>query len=81
MTWWQIALAVYVLGFIATLAGFWLSAGREETAHGASILGSFGCLFSLIWPLVLVWLIIVGVAYALACLRDKVLSGLSGRRP
>lgn len=55
---------VYLLGFFAVAAVTYLAACNEPTAHGQGIILPMGFLLALLWPVALVWVLIVVLVYA-----------------
>lgn len=56
-----IAIAAYVAGLILCLLALRSMMSSEPTAHGQSIILAYGCVFTIFWPLLLIWIVTVGV--------------------
>lgn len=70
-----LALAIYIAGFVL-VAVFTLSiASREPTAHGQSIIIPIGCMASVLWPIALVYLIVVSIVIAIRTAWQKLSGG------
>ena len=57
MDWWNIALAVWLAGFVLAVIVMLRSMRHEPTAHGQGILGLF-LLLTPLWPIVLISIVV-----------------------
>ena len=73
----EIAIVFYVLGLVAGLFLTFNAAAQEPTAHGQSIIVPIGLALSVVWPLALVWALLVGLGAGIAWIWTK----LKGLRP
>lgn len=64
--------AVYVAGVVTCIMLMFKAASGEPTAHGQSIMFSWGLIITVVWPFAVVWFALLGLYLSLTRLWRRV---------